>query len=217
MRKLVPIVIVALLAAAPAASAMAGSTPTSSIGNPALQAQLLASCPGASSTPMAAFLAGTVSLKRGSSGGAVYELQAFLKLKGYSVGTIDGAFGPLTKEAVKAFQHDQGLTSDGVAGTATRGAIRTLTQKAGFASLANSAGKVLRPSASGAEVKELQRWLKAAGQSPGSIDGAFGTLTTAAVRAFQQSKSLTVDGKVGSATRVALAKALHLMWPGTCS
>ena len=66
-------------------------------------------------------------------------------------------------------------------------------------------------------MKELQRWLKAAGHNPGSIDGVFGTATTAAVRAFQQSKpGLTGDGKVGSATRVALAKALHLTWPGTC-
>ena len=144
MRRFSLIVVVALLAAAPAATAQADDTPISTIRHPALQARLLASCPGASSTPMAAFLGGSQSLRRGSSGGAVYELQGFLKLQGYTLGTVDGAFGSLTLAAVTAFQHDQGLSADGVAGAATRSAVRTITQKAGFASLANSAGKLLR-------------------------------------------------------------------------
>ncbi len=99
-----------------------------------------------------------------------------------------------------------------------RAAIRAMSQQTGFASLAAPDGKVLRPGATGPEVQELQRWLKAAGHNPGVIDGKYGAKTTAAVRAFQQAHSpLTVDGKVGSATRAALASALGLTWPGTCS
>jgi peptidoglycan hydrolase-like protein with peptidoglycan-binding domain len=179
---------------------------------------LAATCTGAATTPLAAFLAGTTPLRKGVTGAAVGELQAFLRLKGYAVGPIDGKFGNLTYQAVLAFQQDRSLVEDGVAGTATRAAIRALSQQAGFASLAAAEGKVLRPGATGPEVEELQRWLKAAGQDPGAIDGKYGSGTTAAVRAFQQAHSpLTVDGKVGSATRAMLAWALGLTWPGTCS
>lgn len=186
-------------------------------GTPRLEAAA-GTCPGASATPLAAFLAGTTPLRKGSTGAAVWELQAFLRLQGYPVGAIDGKFGNLTFQAVRAFQHDHGLAEDGVAGTATRAAIRTMTQQTGFASLASPTGKVLRPGASGVEVQELQRWLKAAGHDPGIIDGKYGAKTTAAVKAFQQAhRPLVVDGKVGRATRAMLAWALGLTWPGTCT
>jgi N-acetylmuramoyl-L-alanine amidase len=218
MRRFALALAVTLLVMAPAAAAQAGDAPSATIGRPALHARLFATCTGSSGAPLAALLGATQSLRRGSTGGAVYELQGFLKLQGYSIGTVDGAFGSLTEAAVKAFQHDQGLSADGVAGSATRGAVRTLSQKAGFVSLASSSGKVLHAGDRGVEVTELQRWLKGAGNNPGTIDGVFGSATTAAVRAFQASKpGLTSDGKVGAATRVALAKALRLMWPGTCS
>jgi peptidoglycan hydrolase-like protein with peptidoglycan-binding domain len=186
-------------------------------GTPRL-ASAAATCTGASATPLAAFLAGTTPLRKGSSGAAVWELQAFLRLQGYSVGAIDGKYGNLTSQAVRAFQHDHGLAEDGVAGTATRAAIRTMTQQAGFASLASPTGKVLRPGATGAEVRELQLWLKAAGHDPGVLDGKYGAKTAAAVKAFQQAHSpLVADGKVGAATRAKLAWALGLTWPGTCT
>ena len=212
MRKsalLLTIVTAIALSAAPALAADTGAY------HPDARA---ATCPGASTAPLAAFLAGSTPLRKGATGAPVWELQAFLRLKGYAVGVIDGKYGNLTYQAVRAFQHDHGLVEDGVAGTATRAAIRTMTQQAGFASLAAADGKVLRPGATGAEVEELQRWLKAAGHDPGTIDGKYGAKTTAAVRAFQQAHSpLTADGKVGSATRAMLAWALGLTWPGTCS
>jgi peptidoglycan hydrolase-like protein with peptidoglycan-binding domain len=96
--------------------------------------------------------------------------------------------------------------------------VRSLAAEAGFASLASPTGKVLRPGAAGAEVEELQRWLKAAGHDPGVLDGKYGAKTTAAVKAFQQAHSpLAADGKVGASTRAALAWALGLTWPGTCT
>jgi peptidoglycan hydrolase-like protein with peptidoglycan-binding domain len=186
-------------------------------GTPGLEAAA-GTCTGASATPLAAFLAGTTPLRKGSAGAAVWELQAFLRLQGYPVGVIDGKFGNLTHQAVRAFQHDHGLAEDGVAGTATRAAVRAMTQQAGFASLASATGKILRPGASGVEVRELQGWLKVAGHDPGAIDGKYGSKTTAAVKAFQQAHSpLAADGKVGAATRAALAWAVGLTWPGTCT
>ncbi|MEW6435030.1 MAG: peptidoglycan-binding protein [Myxococcota bacterium] len=59
---------------------------------------------------------------------------------------------------------------------------------------------LLRFGARGPAVVDLQQRLKAAGFDPGPIDGAFGPRTLAAVRSFQASRGLTVDGIVGPQT-----------------
>lgn len=50
----------------------------------------------------------------------------------------------------------------------------------------------------------LQARLSALGFDAGDPDGLFGAKTTAAVKQFQLSRSLTVDGKVGAKTKAAL-------------
>jgi lysozyme family protein len=67
----------------------------------------------------------------------------------------------------------------------------------------------LKPGEKGAEVKKLQRALAGAGYSPGTIDGAYGSATTAAVMRFQQAQNLTADGVAGPKTLAALKKALE--------
>lgn len=61
------------------------------------------------------------TLRTGSSGEDVKELQTLLIKAGYSCGKFgaDGKFGNSTLEAVKAFQADRGLAVDGVVGTKT--------------------------------------------------------------------------------------------------
>ena len=49
------------------------------------------------------------------SGNDVVELQTLLKQRGYAL-DVDGIFGTGTDAAVKAFQHDKGLTVDGIVG-----------------------------------------------------------------------------------------------------
>jgi len=56
----------------------------------------------------------------------------------------------------------------------------------------------------GPEVTALQQRLKDLGFDPNGVDGVFGPGTEAAVKAFQQAKGLTVDGKVGPITQAAL-------------
>jgi hypothetical protein len=68
------------------------------------------------------FEEGTV-LRPGDSGEAVRSLQEALGQLGYEVGEPDGEYGPATEAAVAAFQADQGLADDGVAGTQTLEAI----------------------------------------------------------------------------------------------
>lgn len=60
---------------------------------------------------------------------------------------------------------------------------------------------------SGPQVKAVQRLLTDLEYTPGAVDGAFGSATQAAVRAFQQDKGLEADGIVGKATWTALLSA----------
>lgn len=55
----------------------------------------------------------------GSRGTEVRAIQEKLKERGLYNGSIDGVYGSQTQKAVKAFQKQQGLTQDGIAGPAT--------------------------------------------------------------------------------------------------
>lgn len=58
-------------------------------------------------------------LKKGSKGQQVLAWQNFLFINGYNPGLLDGKFGVLTEEAVKAFQLSHGLKVDGIIGANT--------------------------------------------------------------------------------------------------
>ncbi|MGE4484195.1 MAG: spore cortex-lytic enzyme, partial [Oscillospiraceae bacterium] len=64
-----------------------------------------------------------VAYKRGSSGSVVTQIQKKLSQWGYYSGSVDGIYGSRTEKAVIWFQKKNGLTADGVAGTATLRAI----------------------------------------------------------------------------------------------
>lgn len=63
------------------------------------------------------------TLKLGSKGQAVQELQEALIARHYTLGKADGDFGQKTKAAVLAFQKDAGLTQDGIVGSKTKSAL----------------------------------------------------------------------------------------------
>ena len=60
-----------------------------------------------------------LTIKYGSHGSDVTYLQQCLATKGYELGAIDSIFGTRTREAVKAFQAENGLTVDGIVGPKT--------------------------------------------------------------------------------------------------
>ncbi len=60
------------------------------------------------------------SLGPGDRGPAVRQLQDRLASLGYWLGSPDGDYGDLTRQAVLAFQKAEGLARDGIAGSATR-------------------------------------------------------------------------------------------------
>jgi lipoprotein-anchoring transpeptidase ErfK/SrfK len=69
-------------------------------------------------------------LEQGEHGDEVAALQARLVELGYWLGTPDGTYGQLTRQAVMAFQKAQGLGRDGVAGPATLAALPSATRPA---------------------------------------------------------------------------------------
>ncbi len=68
-------------------------------------------------------VANAAVIKVGSRGTTVKTIQTKLKRWGYYKGGIDGIFGNQTRDAVKYFQRRNGLTADGIVGSATARAM----------------------------------------------------------------------------------------------
>ncbi|MCL2084601.1 MAG: N-acetylmuramoyl-L-alanine amidase [Oscillospiraceae bacterium] len=67
--------------------------------------------------------AATVNVRRGARGNITYLIQAALYGRGYTRVIPDGVFGPITEQAVRAFQIDHRLALTGVAGPNTQFAL----------------------------------------------------------------------------------------------
>jgi len=118
----------------------------------------------------------------GNTGERVRTIQYLLQQWGYSV-SASGTFDTATQSAVKNFQSSHGLSADGIVGNASWPALTIVTQQGD----------------SGAKVKAVQSQLNESGYGL-SVDGAFGPATDSAVRSFQGSQGLGVDGVVGDNT-----------------
>ncbi len=77
---------------------------------------------------------------------------------------------------------------------------------------AATSGPTLHPWDTGVAVAELQTLLVAHGFNTVRVDGDFGHVTEAAVKAFQSQSGLRIDGCVGAETWAALKKTVQ---PGT--
>ena len=142
------------------------------------------------------------SLKKGSQGEKVKELQRRLKELGYYKDYVDGDYGDATVKAVKAFQKMNGLTEDGVAGSTT---LKKLNDdkaiKADGSSYDSlSTAQTLKKGDSGVQVKALQKRLKELGYYKDYVDGDYGLATATAVSDFQRANKLTVTGTANPTT-----------------
>ncbi len=153
------------------------------------------------------------TLRDGSQGDAVRELQRKLKKLGFYTGNIDGDFGKGTEAAVKRFQAQYGLTADGVAGARTLAALETAeatasptdtpTPKPTAAPNYNENTR-LQNGNSGTLVRKVQDRLIELGYLAGEANGKYNNATEAAVRAFQKRHTSVSDGVAGKETLDAL-------------
>jgi murein DD-endopeptidase MepM/ murein hydrolase activator NlpD len=134
--------------------------------------------------------------------------QAIMATGMYLRGGADGVFGQATHNALVLYQRANGLTADGVVSEATA-RLMGLGSSSGTPSGVTGGGTTAAGFAvydeRGARVVALQQALIRAGiPVPGGADGAFGSGTLGAVRAFQLAKGLPATGKVDQATANAL-------------
>lgn len=161
--------------------------------------------------PTATPAVGTYTLlKKGSRGNSVTQLQQRLISLHYLTGSADGIYGTGTESAVKAFQKANGLTADGIAGSATQKKLYSSSAKAAATAKPTAtpkpdpASEVLRLGSTGDNVKKMQKRLVELGYLTSGVDGEFGLKTYSAIVAFQQRNGLAADGVAGSATLTKL-------------
>jgi peptidoglycan hydrolase-like protein with peptidoglycan-binding domain len=125
-------------------------------------------------------------------------LQVALRAYGLYSGPIDAVAGPATVRATKAFQRRAGLVADGRAGTKTRRALGPLGRPL-------FGRRTLRVGTFGWDVSVLQFLLRGRGQLV-PVDGYFDGATARALRRYQHTRRLHVDGIAGPHTLRTLAR-----------
>ena len=163
--------------------------------------------------------AGT-TLKKGSHGAAVSNLQMRLKAAGFLLGNADGIYGDKTEKAVKNLQKKYSIKQDGICGPITWSVLLNELDNVWNADpelveeekhAYTTPLSKLYAGTSGVAVTKLQQMLVDAGfLSSSDVDGKFGPITKQAVIDFQTSANIAADGIVGSKTYVALYEALGI-------
>ncbi|HOQ00619.1 MAG TPA: peptidoglycan-binding protein [Acetivibrio clariflavus] len=152
-------------------------------------------------------LAASRVLKEGMSGNDVTSLQSNLRTLGYLQVNPTGCYGSLTKSAVQKLQQNNGLESDGIAGSKTLALIEKLLSEK-TASRGTSSTGALKEGMSGSRVTQLQNDLKKLGYFNVNPTGYYGSLTKEAVKKFQKAYGLTQDGIAGNATLTKISQLL---------
>ena len=132
--------------------------------------------------------------------------------------TVDGVYGTGTANTVRAFQRKYGLTVDGVVGrdtwTELYDQFRSIQSDNGTPNA--YPGTALREGTSVQNVRLVHFWLKIArtvysNLNNITVDGKFGSATTAAVKRFQTYCGLTSDGVVGRKTWKKLLEVYNVI------
>ena len=141
-----------------------------------------------------------MQLRQGDSGPAVIEVRDRLRQFGVlgAAGTTadEARFDDHVERAVRAFQQQRGLITDGVVGPSTYRALRDAGWTLGDRMLA----LMISAPMSGDDVVALQERLLEMGYDPGRPGGVFDERTERALRRFQREYGLVPDGLCGPAT-----------------
>jgi len=113
-------------------------------------------------------------------------------------------------EAIKAFQQERGLTSTGLLNEITQRALDEARWRLGDRILFLTNPALMR----GDDVSALQERLVELGFNCGKVDGVYGVKTEAAVKEFQKSVGIVVDGKCGPSTLISLMRLVKTVQGG---
>ena len=147
----------------------------------------------------------------GERSAAVSDVQKRLRDLGFAPPGLEeelreSFYGEKTERAVRDFQEQRGLRSDGNVDETTWQELVEASFRLGDRFL------YLRiPPFRGDDVRELQRYLNRLGFNAGREDGIFGQDTDRALRAFQHDMDLPVDGIAGSSTISCLLRLRHAL------
>ncbi|HVF04457.1 MAG TPA: N-acetylmuramoyl-L-alanine amidase [Frankiaceae bacterium] len=144
-------------------------------------------------------------IRRGDRGPAVAEVRALLHALGLLADVAaddltEVEYDAATERAVRAFQQQRGLASDGIVGVETYRALEEARWQLGDRTLYRVVGHPFV----GDDVLELQTWLLERGFDVGRCDGIFGVRTDAALAEFQRNVGLPADGVFGPRTLRAI-------------
>jgi N-acetylmuramoyl-L-alanine amidase len=112
--------------------------------------------------------------------------------------------------AVKTFQQNRGLSVTGIVDAITLRSLEEAKWKLGDRTLFIAA-----PLMRGDDVAHLQSQLSEMGFNCGRVDGIYGAATENAVKEFQKSVGVTVDGRCGPATIISLMRLKKIVSGGT--
>ncbi|HEX7404794.1 MAG TPA: N-acetylmuramoyl-L-alanine amidase [Candidatus Nanopelagicaceae bacterium] len=149
---------------------------------------------------------------KGDSGDVATQIVNILNRLGLLVAE-PSYFDATVENAVRAFQQSRGLTVNGVVNFATLQALEEARWKLGDRSLYLQPSQLMR----GDDVATLQVRLTDMGFNCGRVDGVYGIRTENAVKEFQQSVGVAVDGKCGPTTITALIRLTRTVSGGTPS
>ena len=119
----------------------------------------------------------------------------------------------MSPDEIRSFQQERGLHVTGELNEPTLRALDESRWKLGDRSLYLQSSPLMR----GDDVAALQSRLTEMGFNSGRVDGIFGEMTEAAVKDFQKSVGVKVDGKCGPATIIALLRLTKIVSGGAPS
>ena len=147
-------------------------------------------------------------IKPGDRGDVVTAVTNTLHRLGLIAAPTD-LFSEEVAGAVRAFQQERGLRVTGEIDVGTHAAIEEARWKLGDRSL-----KVDSPLMRGDDVAALQSRLIDMGFNPGRVDGIFGPTTESAVKEFQKSVGVKIDGICGPGTVMSLMRLMRTVTGG---
>lgn len=172
--------------------------PTGEDGQPLTETPTASLCPDdptETADPSATYETGdatAIILQKHDQSEEVHQLQLRLMELGYlDLDEATDYFGSGTEYAVKLFQRQHALATDGIAGESTLVLLYS----------ANAEKYCLKEGSEGKDVKLLQERLEELGYlSTSQVDSVYGAATIAAVENFQDRNSLHADGLAGEKT-----------------